>query len=122
MSTYRCAMVFRDRLFKVVTVVSLLIAMYHLVGIFFPINESPPWRHAVFVIVCIFCAYGFIKRPTYFIYLFAVLFLQQFFSHGQSLVFQWSEYHKIDWVSFMLLIFMPFPLICLVIDRLARHQ
>ena len=38
-------MTYRYWLFKVLSILSVVIAIYHFVGIFYPINSSPPWRH-----------------------------------------------------------------------------
>src|ERR1041385_2783035 len=79
LSAYKLSMVYRQLLFKVVSVLSLVIAAYHFVGIFYQINSSPSWRHALFVCICLFCYYGFAKRPKYFIYIFLALSVQQFY-------------------------------------------
>jgi hypothetical protein len=112
-------MVYREWLFKIVSVLCLFIGAYHVVGIFYPINSSPPLRHGVFVGVCLICAYGFIKRSKFFIYFFSALLVQQFISHGGSLITQWFDYRELDWISLLILIFMPFVLINLFIDLKA---
>ena len=103
-------------LFYVFAILSLLAAVYHLTGIFYKINDSPIWRHAIFVVVNSFCIYGFLKRPKYFIYFYIVLILQQFYSHGQHLIKLWELEHKIHWISFAVLVLMPIGLICLLVD------
>jgi hypothetical protein len=113
-------MVFREWLFKIVSALSLIIAVYHTVGILYPINSSPPSRHFVFVFICLICVYGFIKRPKVFIYFFFILLVQQFISHGRSLIVQWSDYNTIDWVSLLLLILMPFIFFNLFIDLKSK--
>jgi hypothetical protein len=115
-------MVYREWLFKIVSALCLIIAAYHLVGIFYPINASPSWRHFVFVGICLVCVYGFIKRPKFFVYFFFVLLVQQFISHGQSLKTQWFDYNEIDWISLLLLIFMPFLLVSLFIDSKSKSM
>jgi surface polysaccharide O-acyltransferase-like enzyme len=97
----------RQLFFRVCSILAIIAAIYHAVGIFYPINPSPPWRHAIFVGVCLFCAYGFENRPTKFIYVFGVLVVQQFFSHGSYLIEQWNGAHDIHWISLALLLVLP---------------
>jgi len=112
-------MIFREWLFKIASVLSLVIGAYHLVGIFYPVNSSSPPRHFVLLCICLICAYGFIKRTKFFAILFFVLLIQQFISHGQSLITEWSS-NRIDWISLMLLIFMPLLLVSLFIDLKSK--
>ena len=113
---------YRTWLFKGAFAFSLAAAVYHLVGVFYPINSSPPWRHGVFVGVCLFCSYGFTTRPKYFVYLFAVLFVQQVFSHGQYLVTRWMDHNRVDWNSLVLLTFMPILLVGLINELSAQRK
>lgn len=99
-------MLSRSLLFKIASLLSFLVAVYHAIGIFYAVNSSPPLRHLVFVVVCLVCCYGFLKRPKYFIYFFFVLLVQQLYSHGWSLLFHWFH-GKIDWISLLLLIILP---------------
>jgi hypothetical protein len=112
----------RQTFFKVAAILSLLVATYHFIGIFYPINSSPPRRHAVFVFVCLFCCYGILKRPKYFIYVFFVLVVQQFYSHGSNFLQQWFDYNKIDWLSLVLLPFLVFIFYNLVLDSRSKGQ
>ena len=107
---------YRTRLFKIASLLSLLAAVYHLVGIFYPINSSPAWRHLLFVCVALFCSYGLTKRPKYFVYFFFLLVVQQFYSHGGSLINQWIQYHTIDWISLVLLLFLPVIFFNLILE------
>ncbi len=115
-------MTYRYWLFKVISILSVVIAIYHFVGIFYPINSSPPWRHSIFVCVCLFCCYGFVKRPKYFNYFFFVLLVQQFYSHGLYLLSQWSDYNKVDWISLLLLVFLPVIFFALIIDLKSKSR
>lgn len=114
-------MVYRQLLFKFVSVLSLVIAIYHLVGIFYQLDQSPPWRHAVFVIICLFCYYSFVKRPKYFVYFFLALTAQQFYSHGGYFISQWFHYNKVDWISLLLLVLFPIILINLIFDLKSKN-
>ncbi|GHM98544.1 hypothetical protein WSM22_00340 [Cytophagales bacterium WSM2-2] len=110
----------RTTFFKVVAILGVVVAIYHVVGIFYPVNDSPPWRHGVFIVVSLFCSYGFIKRPKYFLYFFAVLSVQQFYSHGSDIISTWQEKHNIDWISVALLIAIPFILYNLIVDAKGK--
>jgi phosphoglycerol transferase MdoB-like AlkP superfamily enzyme len=114
-------MAYRPWLFNVAAGLSLVIAAYHVTGIFYPINSSPPWRHFIFACICLFCFYGFIKRPVYFTYFFFVLLIQQVYSHGSFLLSQWHDYNKVDWISLLLLIFLPVLFFNLLLDLRSKH-
>ena len=107
----------RSTLFKLFAALSLLAAIYHFVGLFYRFDETPFWRHLIFVGINLFCTYGFLKRPKYFIYLFGMLLLQQFYSHGSYLICLWNAKRQIHWLSVIDLIMLPLALICLVEDR-----
>jgi hypothetical protein len=103
-------------IFFAFAILSIMAAIYHLIGIFYKINDSPIWRHSLFVIINLFCVFGFIKRPRYFIYIYVVLIIQQYYSHGQHLIKLWDLEHKIHWISLFVLILLPIGLICLLTD------
>ncbi len=103
----------RNILFKVFACLACVVGAYHFAGIFYKINESPIWRHILFIGINIFCVYGFIKRPKYFIYFFALLFFQQCFSHGIYMVNLWLQTKQIHWISIFDLLIFPIGLICL---------
>jgi len=112
----------RKKLFVVLAIFSLLAAIYHLTGVFCKINESPVWRHALFVGINLFCVFGFLKRPNYFIYFFCLLFLQQYYSHGRHLIKLWHAQHAIHWISLFVLIALPVGLICLLEDSKTKKN
>ncbi|MCW3109168.1 MAG: hypothetical protein JWQ09_3674 [Segetibacter sp.] len=107
----------RNVLFNVTAVLLFLTAVYHFVGLFYKINDSPTWRHLLFVAINLFCVYGFLKRPKYFVYFVVVLLVQQYYSHGTYLVKLWIEKRQIDWISVFDLLLLPVALICLLEDR-----
>ena len=104
----------RKILFIVFAILASVVALYHLIGIFYKINESPAWRHAIFFLVNIICIYGFIKRPKYFILFLSVLLIQQYYSHGIYMVNMWVIQKKIHWISVLNLLILTLALICLV--------
>jgi hypothetical protein len=103
-------------LFYLFAILSLLAAIYHFTGIFCKINSSPLWRHTLFVVVDLYCIYGFLKRPKSFVYFYLVLIVQQYYSHGQYLIKLWGLEHKMHWISFATLALMTIGLICLLAD------
>jgi hypothetical protein len=104
-------------IFQIYVGLCFLVGCFHLIGIFYPINSSPAWRHALFVGINLFCAYGFLKRPRFFVYLFFLLLLQQIYSHGGDAIAIWNQQQIINWidVAVVLLTFAAFVL--LVIDK-----
>lgn len=112
----------REILFKLLAAGALCAALYHAVGLFYPINEAPVWRHALFVVINVVAAVCFIKRPACFLPIFALLMVQQFYSHGTFLFNTWQQTHSIDWPSVLVLVFMPLALWALWIDYREKKQ
>lgn len=113
---------FRNYLFIVLAIGALLAAVYHMVGLFYPINDAPVWRHALFVAINLLLAICLYKRPAFFLPLFALLMLQQFYSHGTELITAWSAEHRVDWPSVLVLIFLPITLYALWVDYRSKKQ
>jgi hypothetical protein len=82
-------------------------AIYHAVGLFIAINNSPKWRHGVFVFVSIFCAVFFLQKNKFFLGFLVLLLLQQYYSHGNYLIQFWKTNHQIHWISVSVLLFFP---------------
>jgi hypothetical protein len=112
----------RRFLLKAFTVLSALATCYHLAGAIFKIDESPVWRHLLFTGITIFCFYGFRKRPRYFVILFAVLLVQQYYSHGTYMYDLWVNENKVHWISIFDLLLLPLAFICLVEDAKMRFD
>ena len=112
----------RNILFKVFAVLGCLAGIYHFTCVFYKVDESPVWRHILFVGINIFCVYGFLKRPKYFVYFVALLFVQQFYSHGTYMVNLWQKSNKIHWLSVFNLLLLPIGLICLIEDYKLKNQ
>lgn len=68
--------------------VFLCAAIFHAAALLWPtISEpSPPGRHAVFVVVNAFFALCFATRRPWLVWPFAVLTLQQLWSHGGDVI------------------------------------
>src|SRR5436309_2141551 len=88
------------KLFIAFAFLFLLAAIYHLAAVFFKIHPdesgSSASRNILFAVINLICVYGIIKRPKWFVFAFAILLVQQYFSHGISLYDYWTEENKID--------------------------
>jgi hypothetical protein len=80
--------------------------------------DSPPLRHAVFVVLNLFVAVGLHWRPPGFAILFSLLTLQQLESHGAALVSAFRDEGRIDWMSVGVLLVMPLTAYALLRRRL----
>jgi hypothetical protein len=103
-------------LFYAFAALSLVAAIYHFTGIFYKVNNSPVWRHTIFVVVDVFCIYGFLKRPRFFFFFYCILIIQQYYSHGLHLIHSWNLEHQIHWISFAVVVLMPIGFICLLAE------
>lgn len=93
-----------------------LTAAYHLLGLFIQINDASLTRHLVFVLIDIFCAYGFINRPNFFNFFFAAFTLQQYYSHGSQLIAVWITSYQIHWISVLAIFWMTLAMAKLLVD------
>jgi hypothetical protein len=112
----------RSKLFAFFAVLLLLTAIFHFIGLFYKVDDSPVWRHFLFVGINLFCIYGVLKRPKYFIYFVGLLLLQQYYSHGNYLIKMWIERKQIHWISVFDLLLLPIAFICLIEDYKIRHS
>ncbi len=95
---------------------------YHFIGIFYEVNDAPPYRHFVFVLINLFCIYGFYKRPKYFVFLFFLLVINQLDTHGGSLLRDWGDKGIINWIDLFVVILVPLFFAHLVMDWKSRFQ
>jgi uncharacterized membrane protein len=112
----------RNISFKVFAALSCLAAIYHFIGVFYKVDESPIWRHLLFVVINLFCAYGILKRPKYFVYLVGLLLVQQYYSHGTYMVNLWIEKKQVHWISVFDLLLLPIALFCLIEDCKMKNR
>jgi hypothetical protein len=104
----------------------VITAGFHVAAIVSPglAPDSPPLRHAVFVLVNLLVAVGLLwRRPrSAFAFAFALVFslltLQQIESHGLALVSAFRDEGRIDWVSIGVLLVMPLTAYALLRQRL----
>lgn len=100
----------------------LCAACYHAAGLLLPVNESPLWRHALFVGIDLACAVGFLYRPSWFLLLFAGLTVQQCAGHGAAFFRNLEEEGKVQWLDAAVVIFMLAALACLVLDARRKEK
>jgi hypothetical protein len=82
---------------------------------------APPWRHALFVGINLVVAVGLARRPRGFVPLFALLCLQQCYSHGGQAWRFWRDGRRIDAGSLVVLVVMPATLAALASDARERR-
>jgi hypothetical protein len=96
-------------------------ACYHFLVIFFKLNDSPVWRNLLFTGINIWCSFEITKVRSFFVILFTLLFLQQLYSHGSSIINNYNEQNA-DWLSIFVLLFLTIVYISLVISALAFRK
>lgn len=90
-------------LFSVLCFVSAII---HLFG-FFGLMEGNNYRHLFFVFLNIWCIYLMQKRPLFLFYLFPILLIQQYYSHGLHLYNCYVDKGEIRVLDVFVLIVLP---------------
>ena len=106
----------RNLVFKIASLLFIATAIYHVVAIIYPINQDAPLRNAIFIGISLFCAWGFHKRPKYFLFLYIILVIQQFHSHGGAFLRKWRAGDPFDWFDFGVLFFLTVFGVYLIID------
>jgi len=106
----------RERIFQLFAFFFLITAVYHFAGLFYPVNDAPKWRHALFVGINLLCIYGMLKRPKWFMYFFFVLLVQQLNGHGASLMDYWNKNHSISWIDLSVVLTAPLMFLMLAYD------
>ena len=84
----------------------IIVAVYHLVAMFFHINEISVGRNLLFVLINFICAFEMKWKHKFFLIPFSVLLIQQLYSHGSSFIDEYAL-HQFDWRSVLILIFIP---------------
>lgn len=112
---------YRKHVYLLLTVAMAIASLYHLTGMFQPSANTPFWRHRAFFCLDLFCVYGFIQRPKYFILLFAAFTIQQYVSHGEQIISLWIDQGRIHWISVAVLLLMPLGLSALVAEFHLHH-
>jgi hypothetical protein len=95
--------------------------VYHVIGAIKPFDATSAWRHSFFIGINIICIYGLLQRPVWFTWFWALLTVQQLYSHGSHFVRLLSE-NKFAWLDFGVLVLMPVIFILLLINRKSTHN
>jgi hypothetical protein len=103
-----------NKIFFIAALLTIVTSFYHLYYACTTTGNIMT-RHIVFIFICLLLAFFFLKRPSYFVFLFFLLSLQQLYSHGSRLISYFSE-RKIDWISAGIIIIMPFLLYLLILE------
>jgi hypothetical protein len=106
----------RQILFRLFAILSLIAALYHLVGIFYPSQCFSILAAFAFCIGQFILHLRSAQTPQVFSLFFFMLMLQQFYSHGRTLLNQWTTYGKIDWISLLVMILLPVVFFNLIVD------
>jgi hypothetical protein len=94
-------------------------AVFHAAACVWPsiAEPVPRWYHALFVGVNVLLGVGVVRRPPWFVFVFAVYTVQQYLEHGVRGVRVWMEEDRLDWASLASVVFVPIVLALLVRDR-----
>ena len=111
----------RQTFLRVAAILFVVAALFHLFRVFVPQAGDPSGtlRHAVFAGINLACVYGLWRRPPLFKYPFALLVVQQVWSHGGAAWAAWAERSEVDVVSLVIVVLMPAALVALWLDTSA---
>ena len=97
--------------------------LFHLYGMIASLADPQLTAfHAAFVVIDPVMAFLLLRRPDWFPYAFAVLTIQQIYSHGMEALTVWREMLAIDYISLFIILFMPSLLVLLVYDAVMRKS
>jgi hypothetical protein len=99
-------------------------ATFHVAALLHPevADPSPPWRHALFLVINLGVALGMTWRPRGFALAVALLTAQQVWSHGVTAAQVWRDERRIDGASAVVVVGMPVVLALLIVDARARRR
>ena len=94
-------MAWRDVAFRLLAFAFVIAAGMHAASLagWRAADDSPAWRHALFVAVDLAGVWYLVARPVWALPLFMLLVLQQYWGHGGRLLRWWMERGAIDWQS-----------------------
>jgi hypothetical protein len=96
----------KNKIFMLFSVLCFVSAIIHLFG-FFGLIEGNKYRHLFFVFLNIWGIYLMQKRPHLLFYLFPILLMQQYYSHGVHLYNWYVEKGEIRVLDVFVLIVLP---------------
>jgi hypothetical protein len=114
----------REALFRIFAVLFAGAAVYHAVAFFAPASGigGAHWRHALFIAIDVLCAGFILRRPRWFVWAFGLLTLDTLWSHGSHALKLWRVDGRLDWLSFAVLVVVPWALALLIRDTLDRRS
>ena len=113
----------RDMVFLGSAILFVGAGLYHLYGLIASLADpNLAAFHAAFVVIDPVTAYLLLRRPDWFPYAFAVLTVQQIYSHGMEALTAWRAASVIDYVSLFIIVFMPCLLVLVVYDALLKKS
>ncbi len=113
----------RSSLFRIISILFVAAAIYHAAVFFHPAfrEDGAHWRHAVFFVIDLVCAWYLLKRPRWFVFVFGVLTLETLYGHGTHAWTMWQMHGQIDWLSAGVLVVVPTTLVLLIEDATGRR-
>jgi hypothetical protein len=114
----------RETLFRIISALFVGAAIYHAVAFIEPSlsGGGSHWRHAAFFGIDLLGAWYLLRRPRWFVAAFAVLTLQTLWGHGAHAWMLWHTEKRLDWLSFAVLIVVPFTLVLLIREAQDRRS
>jgi hypothetical protein len=113
----------REMIFAASAALFIGAGLYHLYGLIASLADPELAAfHAAFVVIDPITAYLLLRRPDWFPYAFAVLTVQQIYSHGMEALTAWRASAVIDFVSLFIILLMPSLLVLLVYDAVTRKS
>jgi hypothetical protein len=109
-----------NKIFTGAAIVAGMVAAYH---IYYAgsTTEAVMTRHIVFACINLLLIFLFLKRPSLFIIFFALLTVQQLYSHGSRFLVYLSK-NDIDWISGGVIILMPLLLYLLILENRTEKK
>jgi hypothetical protein len=96
----------KNKIFMLFSALCFVTAIVHLFG-FFGLMEGNKFRHLFFVFLNILGVYLMQKSPPFLFYLFPVLLIQQYYSHGLHFYKCYVEKGEIRGLDVVVLIVLP---------------
>jgi hypothetical protein len=119
----------REVLFRACAILAIAAAAFHAAALTSPAIARleyeptyPAWRHGLFIVIDCALAPLFLRRPPWFVWVYAVLMLQVLNGHGRGAWQQWVNGQRVDWISAGVSIVVPAILLLLVIDWRDRRR
>ena len=110
-------------LFVIAAILFAGAALFHLYGLVTSLSDMKLAAfHGAFVVIDPATAFFLVRRPGWFPYAFAVLTVQQIYSHGMDALNAWRNSGNIDIVSLFIVVFMPALLALLIYDAVNRKS